>query len=94
MQLLFRSDMDGVTQRALVELNSVAQAHTAILLSDAPLGDRCIRCVSPPLSHCSRANSASPLLQSAGATINFFASMDAPAAAVADPRPPLSGSRR
>jgi len=37
------SDMDGVTQRALVEFNSVAAAHTALILSDAPLGDRNIK---------------------------------------------------
>merc|ERR1711998_209157 len=37
------SDMDGVTQRALVEFNSVSAAHTALLLSDAPLGDRDIK---------------------------------------------------
>merc|ERR1711998_774947 len=37
------SDMDGVTQRALVEFNSVSAAHTALLLSDAPMADRSIK---------------------------------------------------
>jgi len=37
------SDMDGVTQRALVEFNSVASAHTALILTGAPLGDRAIK---------------------------------------------------
>merc|ERR1711934_862621 len=37
------SDMDGVTQRALVEFNSVTAAHTALILSGAPLGDRDIK---------------------------------------------------
>merc|ERR1712057_78949 len=37
------SDMDGVTQRALVEFNSVTAAHTALILSGAPLGDREIK---------------------------------------------------
>lgn len=37
------SDMDGVTQRALIELNSVTAAHTALILSGTPLGDRDIK---------------------------------------------------
>merc|ERR1712166_1219939 len=37
------SDMDGVTQRALIEFNTVTAAHTALLLSDAPLGDRNVK---------------------------------------------------
>jgi len=37
------SDMDGVTQRALVEFNSVAAAHTGLILTGAPLGDREIK---------------------------------------------------
>merc|ERR1711998_747400 len=37
------SDMDGVTQRALVEFNTVSATHTALLLSEAPLGDRNIK---------------------------------------------------
>lgn len=37
------SDMDGESQRVLVEFSSVKAAHTALILSGTPLGDRAIK---------------------------------------------------